>query len=165
MTMFPKKTPARIALEKAKADAKKRKQAFGIGRKSRLGVKTTQGTDGRTYRSGLEREFYQRELAPLAAAGTLSDIRHEERVTIEIEGERWTGYPDFSAVVTKTGVREWWECKGGATKDMDRWKNWRKVWRIAGPGRLHVIFGDKNGWRETEVIEPKRRGESECSTK
>jgi len=152
MTGFPKpKRPERIS---AKEFRQAWKRTFGRPG-GKYGIKTVESRDGRTLRSGLEREYLDQELRPREMAGEIRDIEIEPQQYFEINGIRILGYkPDFKYFDVRLGMVVWDECKGEATDKDKLWAVKQNLWRAMGPGPLRVIKGDKNGWRCVRIIHP-----------
>lgn len=94
--------------------------------------------DGYRFDSKLEAALYQ-ILKLLVEKGDLKDLRHQHHVYLS--RARFHCIPDFSAINTRTGKREYFEAKGFEDK---RWGKVKKMWKAYGPGTMWIYKGSYN---------------------
>lgn len=74
-------------------------------------------------------------LRMLEIAGELKDLKCQVTLTL-IGSFRYRA--DFEAFDLKTNETVWYDYKGF---DTQRWRDVKKIWRVAGPGKLRVMKG------------------------
>ena len=122
-----------------------------IWRQNKFGVahRRDRTVGNRTYASGAEKR-YREYLDMLAMTKLVSDIVEQPKVDLTAG---ITYKPDFRYTDT-TGMHVWVEVKGVMT---DRFRMIKKLWRVYGPGPLHVVREDRTKGRfgTIQIIYPK----------
>ena len=137
---------------------------FGKRRKFNTAKERPVGITGRSYHSKLERDYRDKVLAAMEAAGEIRDIKDQPQVYLT---DARIGYrPDFMFyaqkqiqwgpdTVIQPGEQVWIETKGFETAD---WLIKKKLWSVYGPGKL-IIIGGRAGvrgfFKTKEVLSPR----------
>lgn len=112
--------------------------------------------DGYTFSSKGEARCYQL-LKLMVKAGEIKILRCQDHVRLVLNPDDsrldWKCIPDFKIQNLKSGEIEWVEFKGFET---NRWKRTKSLWKIIGPGKLHIYKENKWGVLLVETIDPKK---------
>lgn len=105
---------------------------------------------GRTFDSRAESALFLR-LSLEEREGRIRDLAHQPG-TVFLSGARIQYRPDFRFVNCATGDFEWAEYKGYETP---AWRKNLRLWRVMGPGKLHIWKGNASHLVLIETVIPK----------
>lgn len=120
------------------------------GNRKKYGNSKIEGTPGIWFDSKAEASLYHR-LALEERAGAIRNLKCQPG-TIFLGPSRTQYRPDFSYEDAKTGELQWAEYKGFETP---AWRIKLKLWRIVGPGKLHIWKGSATYMKLVETVIPK----------
>ena len=99
-------------------------------------------SDGYSFQSGLERAVYEvLKLRVLANEIEIVQVQAQVDFAPEGSGVKIVYKPDFKLKDLKSGEIFYAEAKGHVT---DAWSLKKRLWKIAGPGRLEIWMGTKH---------------------
>ena len=105
---------------------------------------------GRWFDSRAEAALYHR-LSLEERGGRIRDLKCQPG-TVFLGPSRTQYRPDFSFVSPETGETEWAEFKGFETP---AWRIKLKLWRMVGPGKLHIWKGSARHLTLKETVVPR----------
>jgi hypothetical protein len=112
---------------------------------------------GHWFDSQLEKAVFL-SLSLQERAGAIRDLSHHPG-TVFLGPARAQYRPDFRFTNVKTGETEWAEAKGFETP---AWRGKLKLWRVVGPGRLHIFKGTAASVKCVETVIPKQDACPHC---